>query len=137
MRKTPCAVIVDGIPRNADVVRRLNLRPAFLVHTSPTQGFQVWRESRATRKWVPKDMVGPNVSLWLTVPEGAGTIATQGASFRTPSEHERINTELATLCKVKKKFFLITNNSFYQLFAGYIARISAIKKNQKKDLNIK
>jgi len=50
MRKTPCAVIVDGIPRNADVVRRLNLRPAFLVRRSPTQGFQVWRESRAAWK---------------------------------------------------------------------------------------
>jgi len=65
----------------------------------PTRTFQVWRKSCGV-KWGPKDMVGPNVSLWLTVPEG-GTIATQGASFRTPSEHERTNTELATLCKVK------------------------------------
>lgn len=51
MRKTLCAVIVDGIPlRNADVVRRLKLRPAFPVRRSSTQSFQVWRESRAARK---------------------------------------------------------------------------------------
>lgn len=46
-------------------------------------------------------MVGPNISLWLTVPEG-GITSIQSISFRTPSDHERTNSELATLCKVSQ-----------------------------------
>jgi len=69
--------------------------------TGHSQPFRVWKNCGV--RWGLEDMVGPNISLWLTVSEGAGTIGTQSASFRTLSEHERTNTELATLCKVKDK----------------------------------
>ena len=69
--------------------------------TGHSQPFRVWKNCGV--RWGLEDMVGPNISLWLTVSESAETIGTQSASFRTLSEHERTNTELATLCKVKDK----------------------------------